>query len=193
MHTAAANGHIAMCEYLHAQQCAWDESSTSAAALGGYLDLLRWFIDNSCPWNVHALYAEAAQGGSVEVLTYLQQHNMLTSTANLSCLLDLAACFNRLSAVKWFRAQGAQWPARYGFAPWGSDVRAWAEAEGSTTTCKILHYILLLYAITTLAARAVQLTTAMNRLLTDNLLSKSSSAYFFAVRDVCITDSTLRD
>jgi hypothetical protein len=134
MRAAASKGHTAMCKYWRSQQCAWDMRTSSAAARCGHVDLLRWFVNNGCPYRTSELCTSAAKGGSVEVLAYLQQQDMLTTTANLSRLLDVAACFNHLSAVKWIRAQGAQWPTRYSLGPWSGDVLAWASAEGSTTT-----------------------------------------------------------
>jgi hypothetical protein len=39
-------GHTALCQYLRAQQCPWNASSTSVAASTGCVDLLRWLMDN---------------------------------------------------------------------------------------------------------------------------------------------------
>jgi hypothetical protein len=108
---AAWTGCAAMCEFLRAQQCPWDSRSTSAAAHICDVELLRWFFNNGCPWHVEELCTAAAEGGSIEVLTYLQQQGVLTSTALLTGMLEAATDCNELAAAKWLRQQGAEWPA----------------------------------------------------------------------------------
>jgi hypothetical protein len=73
----------------------------------------------------------AADGGSIEVLQYLQQQGLMTSTALLTEMLDCAAHINELPAAKWLREQGAEWPTECR-APfrWGDKVLAWARTEG---------------------------------------------------------------
>jgi hypothetical protein len=138
MWAAAAKGRRAMCQYLHEQQCPWDFVSTRRAAEGGHIDLLRWLMDNGCPWRANELCVSAAQGGSVQVLMYLQQRGlaMFTTAAMLTDMLDYAGAFNRLAAAQWSREQGAEWPTVLRFGVWGSDVLAWAVAEGFTPSTR---------------------------------------------------------
>eukprot|EP00953_Heterococcus_sp_UTEX-ZZ885_P040205 20562-Heterococcus_DN1.PRE.3 len=136
MSVAASNGHTAMCKYLHAQQCPWDTSSTNSAARAGDVDLLTWLVNNGCPWEARKLCMSAAWSGSIDVLTYLQELGLLTSTALLTDMLDRAASgfiFNRLAAAKWLREQGAEWPMVFAYNPWRNKVLEWATAEGFTT------------------------------------------------------------
>jgi hypothetical protein len=130
MKAAAVNGRLAMCTFLHAQQCPWDTSSTSAAACHGHLDVLRWLCDNGCPWEARDLCVSAAQGGSVVVLTHLQQQGLLDSVTLLTDLLDEAAMACELAAAKWLRAQGADWPAAFDYYDFGNAVTIWAETAG---------------------------------------------------------------
>jgi hypothetical protein len=130
MKAAAVAGRLAMCKCLYAQQCPWDSSSTSAAACHGHVDVLHWLCDNSCPWEARELCVSAAQGGSVAVLTHLQQQGLLDSVALLTELLDEAAMACELAAAKWLRAQGAEWPAAFDYYDFGNAVTTWAEAEG---------------------------------------------------------------
>jgi hypothetical protein len=132
LNDAARMGDTAMCEYLHSQQCPWNAYATCSAAQSGNVDLLRWLIDNGCPWDAHQpeLYRAAASGGSVDMLTYLQQAGLLTSTELLTDMLDCAARYNKLAAAQWLREQGAEWPAVYYWRPWGDAVVEWAIAEG---------------------------------------------------------------
>jgi hypothetical protein len=74
----------------------------------------------------------AARGGSVEALTYLQQHVVLTDASLLSELLNEAASHNQLAAAQWLKEQGAEWPAAFGWASWSDEVLEWARAEGCT-------------------------------------------------------------
>jgi hypothetical protein len=137
---AAAKGHVAMCKYLHELQCPWHSSATQQAAAGGHVDLLTWLVDNGCRWETRQLCTAAAECGSIEVLTYLQQQGLLTSRALLTDMLDTAAAVrNELAAAKWLREQGAEWPTSFLSYrhPWHSDVLEWARAEGCTTVMHV--------------------------------------------------------
>jgi hypothetical protein len=50
MAAAAFAGRTAMCKYLHAEQCPWDEDACYPAAQHGHVDTLRWLHENGCPW-----------------------------------------------------------------------------------------------------------------------------------------------
>jgi hypothetical protein len=130
MYAAASEGHTAMCQYLHAQQCPWIEFATRGPALAGHVDLLRWLIDSGCPCNVPELCKVAANGGSVEVLSYLQLQGFEAGAATLTDMLDCVGRCNRLAAAKWLREQGAEWPAV--LRAWSNELVAWARAEGRT-------------------------------------------------------------
>jgi hypothetical protein len=75
LNTAAKNGDVPMCRLLRAEQCPWSESTTSAAAPGNQIDTLNWLQEQGCPWSVDKLCIAAAEGGSIEVLEHLQQHD----------------------------------------------------------------------------------------------------------------------
>jgi hypothetical protein len=134
MSAAASEGHTAMCQYLHAQQCPWDTCSVGNAAFHGHIDLLRWLVDNGCPFYARFLCVSAARGGSVAVLAYMQQQGMLTSVAVLTDMLNFAARYNNLAAAKWLRERGAEWPTKIKRnCPWSNEVLEWARTEGCTT------------------------------------------------------------
>jgi Ankyrin repeats (3 copies) len=107
MTTAASKGHTAMCEFLHAQQCPWDTFAVMDAAYNGHVSVLRWLMDNGCPWIPHNLCMAAGEGGSIEVLTFLQQQGILDAQM-LTHALDNAAFLGRLAAAQWLREQGAE-------------------------------------------------------------------------------------
>jgi hypothetical protein len=117
-----------MCLYLHAQQCPWDSFTAREAALCSHVELLQQLMDNGCPWEARQLWLAAAEGGSVEVLTHLQQQGLLTSVPLLTSMLNVAAVHNKLAAAQWLRQQGAEWPAA--MRAHSAEVLAWATAEG---------------------------------------------------------------
>jgi hypothetical protein len=83
------------------------------------------------------MFVVAAQGGSVDVLAYLQQQGLFTSRM-LRQMLRIAGAHSKLAAAKWLRQQGAQWPAVLCWKEmvWSDDKLEWARAEGCTSpTC----------------------------------------------------------
>jgi hypothetical protein len=136
MCAAAEKGHTAVCQYLLSQQCPWSAQACNRAAAGGHTSTLRWLRSNGCPWTVGAVCTAAAQGGSVELLVYLQGQRLLATAAQLTNVLNIAGAYSQLAAAQWLRQQGAQWPAvlRCGkYKQWQGDVLAWARAEGCTS------------------------------------------------------------
>jgi hypothetical protein len=129
---AAWKGQTAMVHYLLAKQCPWDARATRLAASGGHVDLLRWLMDNGCPRDAFQLGLAAAEGGSIDVLTHLQQQGILLEDADsLTRMLDSAGHNDQLTNAKWLREQGAEWPTAPLF-PWCGEVLAWASSEGFT-------------------------------------------------------------
>jgi Ankyrin repeats (3 copies) len=126
MYGAARYGHIAMCQFLHSQQCPWGKCSPQVAAQHGHVDLLRWLLDNGCPCNASSVSESAARGGSVEVCMYIQQQGLLTSAALLTDMLNTAGSCNKLAVAKWLRHQGAQWPTAFRHGFWSGELLAWA-------------------------------------------------------------------
>jgi hypothetical protein len=134
MCAAASKGYAAMCVYLYDRQCPWNECSTCEAAVGGHVDVLRWLVDNGCPLNERPLRVAAVRSGSVKVLAYLQQLGLLSIPATLTSMLTAAAHYNKLTAAKWLREQGAEWPTKFKkWYPWRSEVLEWARVEGCIT------------------------------------------------------------
>jgi hypothetical protein len=100
---AAEKGDISICQYLHSQRCPWGACSTSGAASGGHLKLLRWLLYNGCK-----LCLAAAETGSVDMLIYLQHESWLSDAELLTQMLDEAGLYDHLAAAKWPREQGAE-------------------------------------------------------------------------------------
>jgi hypothetical protein len=139
---AAAYGHIAVCEYLLAQQCPCDDRVCFAAASCCQLETLRWLFEQGCPYNAEMLWITAAEHGHISILSLLQQIDVNAPLRFLSFLLFIAGANGRLAAAQWLRAQGAAWPPRLSMAvegnntgerkQWQGAVLEWARAEGCT-------------------------------------------------------------
>jgi hypothetical protein len=136
MAAAARSGRTAMCEYLHTEQCPWDERACDAAAYSGHPNTLRWLHEHGCPWDAYEVCAAAAAGGSVDVMLYLQQEGIMSELGMLSYMLNAAGARNHLAAAQWLRQQGAEWPERLNDdgTEWSGDTLEWARAEGCTAT-----------------------------------------------------------
>jgi hypothetical protein len=102
------------------------------AARCGHVDLLRWLMDNGCPWDGCGLCWAAVQGGCVEVLEHLQEQGFQANADLLKRLLRSAGYSGHLPVAKWLRQQGADWPATVN-SFWCAEVLAWARAEGCTS------------------------------------------------------------
>jgi hypothetical protein len=80
---------------------------TCRAAVNGHIELLRWLVDNGCPWDARDLCKIAVQRSSVELLMFLQQQDVLTSATMLSRMLREADTRQKHAAAQWLRQQGA--------------------------------------------------------------------------------------
>jgi hypothetical protein len=139
MAAAAANGRTAMCAYLRSKQCPWNASASDAAARNGHVKTLHWLIKRGCPGCAVVHCREAALGGSVEVMLYIQQQfgrrGIVTPSALLTEMLNIAGANNRLAAAVWLRQQGAEWPSvlKYYGRLWSGETLAWARSQGCTS------------------------------------------------------------
>jgi Ankyrin repeats (3 copies) len=99
MAIAAEQGHTAMCEYLHAEQCPWNESVYYTAARSGYVGTVRWLQEHGCHHDAIKVCQVAAMGGSIDVLMYVQQQGMVSTPARPRSMLNIAAVSEKLSAA----------------------------------------------------------------------------------------------
>jgi hypothetical protein len=138
---AACSGQTAMCEFLvaYSQRNIWSTAACHRAAHHGQLGTLRWLHKHGCPWDTDVILIEAAVSwstNSTAVMQCLQQQGVVTTTAQLTDMLNAAGAHNRLHAAKRLRKLGAQWPAvlrHYRRGKWRDDTLAWARAEGCTS------------------------------------------------------------
>ncbi|KAF0703464.1 hypothetical protein AaE_015360 [Aphanomyces astaci] len=123
MDGAAANGHLAMVQYLHLHTTAGCTSSTVDKAIEhNHVHVAQWLVDRQLVQNYnsrHSMFAAAANGnlkalewlmsirmaymasrrGYVDVVAYLQQLQPEVQVDLIS--LDFAAATGHLSMVKW--------------------------------------------------------------------------------------------
>jgi hypothetical protein len=119
----------------------WDWRLCRRAAERGSLRFLQWLRSTSCPWKEAAVLHNACKSGNVAMLQWL-----LTATAPWTDtvkqeMLQRAAWYDRLAAVQWLKAHGAQWPANFGGQYkvrdeqvqqcWSLSAVQWAIASGS--------------------------------------------------------------
>jgi hypothetical protein len=116
---AARRGDMALCAYLYANQCGWSLGTCEAAASNGDSGLLRWLREHDCPWNEDSISNDAAEGGSVDALEFLQEEEGIEFTADmLTKMLLIAGANSKLEAAQWLRKQGAEWPAVLRWQRW---------------------------------------------------------------------------
>jgi hypothetical protein len=136
MVAAANSGCTAVCEYLRSVNTPWSSAVVDCAAAAGHADTLRWLVEHGCDYVGFELRSEAAEGGHISVLTYVQQLGYLSSTEVLTDALSTAGTHSKLAAAQWLRQQGTEWPAVLqveswrGTLSWRGEVLDWARAEG---------------------------------------------------------------
>jgi len=85
----------------------WDLCTTTKAASGGHLEVLRWAREHGCPWN-EGTCSSAADGGHLEVLRWAREHHCPWGTN--TCFF--AAAQGHLEVLRWARAHGCPWHKR---------------------------------------------------------------------------------
>jgi hypothetical protein len=112
MASAARKGHLAVCQYLHAQDGDWDYSACEAAAEANNLELLQWLHDNGCPWICADVCGHAARNGSAEMLHYLYEQGAAEELDDddETELLNFAGHYGHLVVAVFLREQRAEWP-----------------------------------------------------------------------------------
>jgi hypothetical protein len=139
---AAASG-LAMCKYLHAEQCPCDNRACTAAAADDQLDTLKWLIESDCPWSPEVVLTAAAHAGNIGMLKYLRDQGAAPVTVkHRTEMLNAAGANGRLAAAKWLKQDPlCEWPAVLQYAypkdenpqQWHGATLDWARAAGCTS------------------------------------------------------------
>ena len=106
--TAAANGHLYCLKYAHQNGCAWNETTSTAAAANGHLLCLKYVHMNGCAWDRSpevSACAAAAGNGQLDCLIYA--HVMGCLWDDMTC--RTAAANGHLACLKYAHEHGCQW------------------------------------------------------------------------------------
>ena len=71
--TAAAGGHLAVLQWLHARGCDGDADTCSEAARRGDLVMLQWARANGCDWGAQTYWSAQRAADSADVLQWLDE------------------------------------------------------------------------------------------------------------------------
>jgi hypothetical protein len=118
----------------------WLSELCKWAACRSNLQLLQWLHECGCPWKERDICRTAACTGNVDMLIWLQQVTAPWSSSRKRKMLFEAGQCNHMSAVKWLRQQGAEWPFSFTAAAeidyeqtqvcWAVPVVRWALDNG---------------------------------------------------------------
>jgi hypothetical protein len=134
---AVHNKHLHIMQYLHSAGCQLQQSYCKLAAKQADLEMLRWLRANDAPWDIADVACCAAERGSIEIMTWLQEQGAVFSEATMasatrskakgvamcswlranSCpwdesVMQAAAAGNRVAALRWLHANGCPWSLR---------------------------------------------------------------------------------
>jgi hypothetical protein len=167
---ATLKDHLAVCQYLMAEQCPCYDDACDAAAGGGHLEVVHFLHESGCPWDVDTICVSAAHSGSVELLQYLKQQGCVLNAAVMraaaqrgdspmchylrteQCPWDSSACraaarSDHVDTLRWLHEQGCPW-----------NIHALR-----VTAAELGHLPVLVYLMgVEPAASAVQLTEMLN-------------------------------
>ncbi|GLI68745.1 hypothetical protein VaNZ11_013236 [Volvox africanus] len=102
--TAASRGHLEMLQLLHCHECPMDMEALRGAARGGFLDVVRWLVDEPGVYTPldAVLMENAAYSPSLELLMWLRSRGCPWDAA----VLNAAASTGRMDKVKWLIEEG---------------------------------------------------------------------------------------
>ena len=104
---------IAVLTLARVRELTWTTWLCEGAACNNKLELLKWLRESGCPWEEVPVCTGATRSGHVDLLQWLQQNTTAWSDGFKDALLCLACWSDQLTAAKWLRQQGAQWPVRF--------------------------------------------------------------------------------
>ncbi|KJE97758.1 hypothetical protein CAOG_07861 [Capsaspora owczarzaki ATCC 30864] len=134
---AAANGHLAVLQFLQLHDCPWDEAACAAAARFGHLAVLCFLREHGCPWNAKTC-ASAARGGHFVLLQWARAANCPWDASTCSS----AALGGHYDVLRWARANNCAWDENTcSYAAGAGHLRVlnWARTNGcpwNSTTCE---------------------------------------------------------
>jgi len=102
---AAAGGHLSLLQSLRSQGYIWDERTTDEAVTHGHVSVLRWAIENGCPFKCDYIVIESclnmAKDGHLDMLKFLYQYDPKCFDDDvLDEVMEAAMCLGNLSMVQ---------------------------------------------------------------------------------------------
>jgi hypothetical protein len=107
---AIQNGNLEMLKLLHNHGFPIPWSGGEHAAYGGYLNILKWIVQNGHPIRREHLSNPAASGGNLEVLQYIRD-NIPQARWGKDVCQSAARSQNPLPILKWLRGINCPWDA----------------------------------------------------------------------------------
>jgi hypothetical protein len=103
---AAWRGHLALCQHLHSEQCPCDEDAVAWAGCEDHIEVVKWLVQQGCPYDAADVCSEAAENGRLAVIQYMLSLER-PSSDELTNALNAAARYRHLQVAAWLRQQGA--------------------------------------------------------------------------------------
>jgi hypothetical protein len=133
---AAKTEKLQICKFLLSEHgCALPERPCFIATSRNDVQLLSWLRESGCPWDQYEYCTSAAAFGSIDMMAYLL--GIESSPELLTAMLNSAGGYDQLTAARWLRQRGAEWPAMLlingGYDVWTGEALQWARAEGCTS------------------------------------------------------------
>ena len=70
--SAAEGGHLEVLQWLHVNDCPWDEDVCTEAARGGHLEMLKWARSENCPWDVDKCLEAAHDHFNNDIIEWIE-------------------------------------------------------------------------------------------------------------------------
>jgi hypothetical protein len=114
-------------QFLHAQDCPWDEAVPSIAAERGNLEMVRWLCEHGCPWQEYCILNKAVSSGSIELTAWVKQQPDVVCNQDT---MNTAARKGFTAVCEYLYAEQCPWSAQTCFC---------AAVDGHVDTLRWLH------------------------------------------------------
>jgi hypothetical protein len=115
-----------------------DPISINIAAEYGYIEILKWLLNNGCRWN-RTTCAMAAKSGNLELLKYLRENGCKWDARTCS----RAAEYGHLEILIYARENDCNWDHRTcakAIMKYQKHILSWIHANGSKCKCKNINF-----------------------------------------------------
>lgn len=74
-HHASIGGQYDMLRFLRSKNAIWDIWTIIWAANLGHIDILRWALNNGCPYDKQRTYQYALEGNNIDIIEFLKNRD----------------------------------------------------------------------------------------------------------------------